>query len=105
MKSVQFCFLFCYWRAICCKSCELTNIIITVEKGMPLLHKHQCHLNLVYQDSGSPNIQSTCTFKELMHDLVRVPSCVHHTGSLYMYPGATECHHGKCDANSTDYIM
>ena len=28
----SFCFLFCCWRAMCCSSCELTNIIITVEK-------------------------------------------------------------------------
>ncbi|XDA84500.1 hypothetical protein R6Z07F_014309 [Ovis aries] len=111
MKSVQFCFLFCCWRAICCRSCELTNITITVEKEEcsfcisinTTWCAGYCYTrDLVYKDPARPNIQKACTFKELVYETVKVPGCAHHADSLYTYPVATECHCGKCDRDSTD---
>ncbi|XP_029065219.1 follitropin subunit beta-like [Monodon monoceros] len=107
----SFCFLFCCWRAICCSSCELTNIIITVEKEECGLCKSinttwcagYCYTqDLVYKDPAKSNIQKTCTFKELRYETVKVPGCAHHADSLYTYPVASECHCGKCDSDSTD---
>ncbi|XP_036717227.1 follitropin subunit beta-like [Balaenoptera musculus] len=107
----SFCFLFCCWRAMCCSSCELTNIIITVEKEECGLCKsinttwcagYCCTQDLVYKDPARPNIQKTCTFKELVYETVKVPGCAHHADSLYTYPVASECHCGKCDSDSTD---
>uniref|UniRef100_A0A4W2CXU6 Follitropin subunit beta n=1 Tax=Bos indicus x Bos taurus TaxID=30522 RepID=A0A4W2CXU6_BOBOX len=51
-------------------------------------------------ETARPNIQKTCTFKELVYETVKVPGCAHHADSLY--PVATECHCGKCDSDSTD---
>ncbi|KAM5319012.1 follitropin subunit beta [Glossophaga mutica] len=111
MKSVQFLFLFCCWKAICCNSCELTNITIMVEK-------EECHFCLsinttwcagycynrdpVYKDKLKSNIQKICTFKELVYETVRVPGCVHHADSMHTYPVATKCHCGTCEKDSTD---
>ncbi|XP_026971468.1 follitropin subunit beta-like [Sagmatias obliquidens] len=103
------------WRSasntICCSSCELTNIIITVEKEECGLCKSinttwcagYCYTqDLVYKDPAKSNIQKTCTFKEPMYKTVKVPGCAHHADSLYTYPVASECHCGKCDSDSTD---
>uniref|UniRef100_A0A9L0IEB5 Follitropin subunit beta n=1 Tax=Equus asinus TaxID=9793 RepID=A0A9L0IEB5_EQUAS len=58
--------------------------------------------DLVYKDPARPNIQKTCTFKELVYETVKVPGCAHHADSLYTYPVATACHCGKCNSDSTD---
>ncbi|KAM8818140.1 follitropin subunit beta [Rhynchonycteris naso] len=111
MKLVLFCFLFCCWKAICCNSCELTNITITVEKeecGFCLsINTTWCAgycytRDLVYKDPARRNTQKTCTFKELVYETVSVPGCAHQADSVYTYPVATECHCGKCDRDSTD---
>lgn len=57
--------------------------------------------DLVYKDPARPNIQKTCTFKELVYETVKAPGCAHHADSLYTYPVATECHRDKCDNDST----
>ncbi|VFV34728.1 follitropin subunit beta precursor, partial [Lynx pardinus] len=49
---------------------------------------------LVYKNPGRPNIQKICTSKELMYDMVRVPSCARHVHALCMYPVATAYHCG-----------
>ncbi|XP_036747700.2 follitropin subunit beta-like [Manis pentadactyla] len=109
MKSVQFCFLFCCWKAMCCSSCELTNMAITWRKecgfctSINTIWCMGCYTwDLVYKDPAGPNIQKTCDFKELVYNIVKVPSCAHHAESLYTYPVATERHHGKCDSASSD---
>ncbi|XP_006060894.4 follitropin subunit beta [Bubalus bubalis] len=110
MKSVQFSFLFCCWRAICCSSCELININITVEKeecSCISINTTWCvgyttTRDLVYRDPARLNIQKTCTFRELVYETVKVPGCAHHADSLYTYPVATDCQCGKCNGDSTD---
>ncbi|XP_058402299.1 follitropin subunit beta-like [Diceros bicornis minor] len=110
-KPVQFCFLFCCWKAICCNSCALTNITIAVEtEGCSFCRSISttwcagyCYTrNLVYKDPARPNTQKTCTFKELVYETVKVPGCAHRADSLYTYPVATICHCGRCDSDSTD---
>ncbi|MXQ92248.1 hypothetical protein E5288_WYG020404 [Bos mutus] len=68
---------------------------VSQKKGLVLLNKK-------IRDPARPNIQKTCTFKELVYETVKVPGCAHHADSLYTYPVATECHCGKCDSDSTD---
>ncbi|NP_001267792.1 follitropin subunit beta precursor [Octodon degus] len=111
MKPTQLCFLLCCWGAICCNGCMLTNITIAVEREdcrfciavNTTWCAGYCYTrDLVYKAPMRPNLQKTCTFKELVYETVRVPGCAHHADSLYTYPVATECHCGKCDSDSTD---
>uniref|UniRef100_A0A8D1LN90 Follitropin subunit beta n=1 Tax=Sus scrofa TaxID=9823 RepID=A0A8D1LN90_PIG len=92
MKSVQFCFFFCS-EGEKCAFCMRINTIWCVD---------YCYtLDLVYKDPARPNIQKTCTFKQLVYETVKAPGCAHHADSLYTYPVATECHRDKCDNDST----
>ncbi|XP_044537779.1 follitropin subunit beta [Gracilinanus agilis] len=58
--------------------------------------------DLVYKDPARPNVQKTCTFRELVYETVSLPGCAHQADSLYAYPVATACHCGPCDTDSTD---
>uniref|UniRef100_A0A8C8ZTI5 Follitropin subunit beta n=1 Tax=Prolemur simus TaxID=1328070 RepID=A0A8C8ZTI5_PROSS len=89
-------------ESICSNNCELTNIIIAVEKEESHFYisintawcARYCYTqDLVYKDP------------ELVYETVRLPGCAHHTDSLYTYPVATKYHCGKCDRNSTNCTM
>nr|XP_012377866.1 follitropin subunit beta-like [Dasypus novemcinctus] len=106
MKSVQFCFLFCCWKAICYNSCELTDITIVVESHFCISinisrYAGYCDTqDLVHKNPAKPKLQKAHTFNELVYETVRVPGCAHHTDSLYTYPVATESHSGKYDSDT-----
>uniref|UniRef100_G1MS74 Follitropin subunit beta n=1 Tax=Meleagris gallopavo TaxID=9103 RepID=G1MS74_MELGA len=101
MKTLNcYVLLFC-WKAICCYSCELTNITIAVER-------EECELCItvnatwcsgycftrdpVYKYPPVSSVQQICTFKEVVYETVKIPGCGDHPESFYSYPVATACH-------------
>ncbi|KAK2502062.1 hypothetical protein MC885_018667 [Smutsia gigantea] len=102
-------------KTMCCSSCELTNMTITWRKRnvasaqastlsgvWAATARRTLYLSGIQKDPARPNIQKTCTFKELVYETVRVAGCAHHADSLYTYPVATERRYGKCDSASSD---
>ncbi|OXB74747.1 UNVERIFIED_CONTAM: hypothetical protein H355_001039 [Colinus virginianus] len=120
MKTLNcYVLLFC-WKAICCYSCELTNITIAVEReecelcfmvnatwcsgycftrAFFFFHNFQ---DPVYKYPPVSSVQQICTFKEVVYETVKIPGCSDHPESFYSYPVATECHCETCDTDSTD---
>ncbi|NXY14094.1 FSHB protein, partial [Atrichornis clamosus] len=111
MKTVHCYVLLLCWKAICCNSCQLTNITIAVER-------EECEFCItvnatwcsgycftrdpVYKYPPVSSVQQTCTFKEVVYETVKIPGCGDHPESFYSYPVATECHCETCDTDTTD---
>ncbi|NWY16368.1 FSHB protein, partial [Aphelocoma coerulescens] len=111
MKTLNCYVLLLCWKAICCNSCQLTNITIAVER-------EECEFCItvnatwcsgycftrdpVYKYPPVSFVQQTCTFKEVVYETVKIPGCGDHPESFYSYPVATECHCDTCDTDTTD---